>query len=112
MALYHKEVYWPFKNTPQGVWAVTYSNHAIQAASDDRYGRIPLAPTIDLSSLELFEIETKDNKIVKIVGRARLDATRDICYAILVANKLVKTVWVNLRSDKHRTLRKEQYVCR
>ena len=94
-----------------GVKDLTFSRHAIQAAQNDRYGGIQLGKLgyLDLSKCTLIEVETVDNVIEKIVYRVRYDEQRDVVLAILVADWYVKTVWINLTSDMHKTLDKAPY---
>ncbi len=94
---------------PKGMTALAYSSHAQQAASDDRYGHITLPQAIDFQAAQLIEIDDIENKVLV---RAKLDDKRDICIAAIPNGKtwLVKTVWINLSTDKHRTLDKSKYA--
>lgn len=87
-----------------------YSAHALKAAKEDRYGIINLPKTIEFSKKAIIEVETKDNvEADKIVVRIPYSGEDDLCLVILLDSKVVKTVWLNKRSDKHNTLDKNKY---
>lgn len=108
--LYHREIGFPawFK-APTATVTPNYGTHARKEAFEDRYGHIALPATMDLSKYTVIEMEADGAKVVKILFRGALDARRDICVAMM-ANGFVKTVWVNLRTDTHRTLDRSKYV--
>jgi hypothetical protein len=110
MVLYHAAIGLPkwFK-APTGVVAPRYGDHARFEAQVDRYGKIELPKTIDLSKFKVIEVGVDNGKVAKVLFRGPLDATRDLCI-VLAANGYVKTVWVNLRSDTHRTLDRSKYA--
>ena len=116
MALYHKEVYWPKrieKKLPFGVIELVYTNHAIKEANSDRYGNIQLPNSVDMSSVSFFEAEEKDrnNRLDKVVFRVKMNQDADLIVVGIPQGKrlVVKTVWLNVNSDSHATLRKERY---
>jgi hypothetical protein len=86
-----------------------YSRHAQQAALNDRYGHINLPTVLNPMHAELIEVEMSGGAPVKAVFRLPLDDRRDICLVVLPSG-LVKTVWVNLASDAHKTLDASKYV--
>ena len=116
MGLYHAEVYMPasvLNLVPTGIVEPFYSGHAVKAANDDRYGKAVLDIQIDLKSAKLIEVEVENGKLVKYVVRCNYDAARDIIYVLCPRPRrmaFVKTVWFNLKTDKHRTLDKNKYV--
>lgn len=85
-----------------------YGDHARFEAQVDRYGKIALPKTLDLSKMKVIEVEVIDGRVTKILFRGSLDATRDLCI-VLTSDMYVKTVWVNLKSDNHRTLNRAKY---
>jgi hypothetical protein len=87
---------------------LTYSGHAQREARSDRYGLIELPARLEPKNAQLIEVETVDGVVVKQLWRQRLDDRRDLVMAV-TNEGTVKTVWVNLRSDKHRTLDASKY---
>jgi len=85
-----------------------YSPHALHEAECDRYGHINLPERFEAKGAALIEVETVDAVVVKQLWRQRLDDSRDLVMAI-TCEGTVKTVWVNLRTDKHRTLDPSRY---
>lgn len=127
--LYHEEIGFP-KNfrPPTGKYPLTYSRHAHEACLDDRYGHIPKLKGIDTDRMKLIEIGVKDGKVSKLLYRGTLACTechannvsqsackhprRDMCIVVIPKARepwFVKTVWINLQSDKHRTLDASKY---
>jgi hypothetical protein len=107
--LYHAEIGLPkwFK-APTATVTPRYGNHARFEAQVDRYGKITLPRTIDLSKMQVIEVEVLEGRVTKILFRGTLDATRDLCI-VLTADMYVKTCWINLKSDTHKTLNKSKY---
>jgi len=69
--------------------------------------------TIDrLKKSYLFEVEVRDGKIIKYVVRLSFDDRRDISIAFMPKGKtlFVKTMWLNMKSDIHRTLKHDNYT--
>lgn len=114
--LFHKEVHLPpLLTAPVFEGRLRYSAHARAEAASDRYGHIELPEVFSAAGAELIEVEAmlQDDrpKVVKQLWRMPLDATRDIVFSVM-PDGLVKTVWVNLKTDKHRTLNRDRYVSR
>ncbi len=109
MDLYHFEIGFPrgFK-APQNTMKPKYGNHARWEAQCDRYGHIELPETLDLSKMKVIEIGVEHGRVAKILFRGSLDATRDLCI-VVQSNGIVRTVWVNLKTDKHSTLDRTKY---
>ena len=112
--LYHPEVFLPdWFEMPSGVVVLEYSRHALKAAKDDRYGHISLPTRLDLSDFALVELGASGKRTSKIVVRGRYDETRDIVLVLCPGPiYFVKTVWFNLSTDNHKTLRKGRYAKR
>lgn len=116
---YHVKVSWPKRVKvllpPHGTnIKLNYGSHAKRSAIDDRHGDIyTVLPTNIVISrdTQIFEATLSDNDkvLVKFGVRLRLDDIRDLVM-IVMADGFVKTVWINVRSDKHDTLRKELYA--
>jgi hypothetical protein len=114
MSLYHEAFGFPSGHErPIFTGMLTYSQHALQEADSDRYGRIALPTKFDAraTNAKLIEVEFDDRKrrVVKQVWRQSLDAQRDLVL-VITYDGYVKTVWVNLKSDAHRTLDGSKYV--
>lgn len=112
--LYHSELGMPEKikkQIPSGVYMLEYSRHAIQASKNDRYGKIPMVKVIDTNNknINVIEVETVNNCITKILYRCKLNEKFDLCIAINPIRWIVKTVWLNCSTDKHKTLNKNLY---
>jgi hypothetical protein len=110
--LFHKDVFMPpSAKSPVYEGKLKYSFHAIKASQSDRFGNIPLPEMFSVATAELIESEMSDDGMVvlKQVWRQPLDEKRDLVLALTRDGK-VKTVWINLRSDKHRTLQVDKYV--
>jgi hypothetical protein len=111
--LYHVDVFMPALPLPNGSFSLDYGRHATQESIRDRYGIINPPKYIDTRNAKVIEVETCGGIIQKILYRMPLDATRDVCIVVIPRTRyvwFVKTLWVNLRSDKHKTLRRERYV--
>lgn len=112
MPLYHKEVGIPAINLPKGKYRLDYGSHARQEATQDRFGEIELPEFLDADSAEVIEVEVERGIVQKILYRFKLDGQRDVCMPVIprTGAMFVKTVWVNLRSDKHKTLDRSKYA--
>lgn len=108
--LYHKDVFLPQRVKETAVLKLQYSLHARTEAESDRYGRISLPLVLDTRRADLIEAEVEpvSRRVLKRVYRAPLDKERDI---VLVVNPdgFVRTVWVNLKTDQHRSLDKRKF---
>jgi hypothetical protein len=108
--LYHSEIRLPnfLKNQVAGqTILLEYSRHARRAATDDRYGYINLPDSIRVKVEEIFEVEATNGKVTKFAARTSYDETRDLI--LVVRGNVVVTVWINLKSDTHKTLNKTKY---
>lgn len=112
--LYHKEIGFPEDmNMPPGfnpVMSLRYGPHANEQALEDKYGKISLPHRVDVRKGDIFEIGTRGNTVTKIGARFSYDETRDIILIINANDGSVRTVWFNLKSDKHRTLDRSKYA--
>ena len=113
--LYHPDVFIPgWFTKPTGRAVLRYTKHARQAARTDRYGEVPLFESVNLDNLDLVEIGAENGQVTKLVLRGGYDTTRDHVLVLVPEDGvyIVKTVWYNLRTDKHRTLRRDRYATR
>lgn len=112
MDLYHFEIGFPdtFK-APTHLVRLRWTKHADRARTNDRYGDIPRATFLDLSKCQVIEIGVEAGKVIKYVMRTRLDDERDLCIVLIPGKEwTIKTVWVNLKTDLHKTLDRSKYV--
>lgn len=112
--LFHTNLFMPNSvKKPVYEGPLRYGPHALREARSDRFGNIELPQCFDASIAQLIEVEFDERKeeVVKQVWRQPLDETRDLVL-VVTKNGFVKTVWVNLKSDKHRTLDASRYVRR
>lgn len=119
MSLHHYTTgFPPWFKPPTGQLKVQYHEHALAASVMDRYGRLPCPDVLDLKAFQVVEIETNDRwprgptqRVTKYVLRGACDAQRDVVYVVkYIDNRpTVITMWCNLKSDQHKTLRKDKY---
>lgn len=102
---YNKAVYMPTVTFRDIETVLRYWPHALEQAEQDRYGVIELPDTINLSRVELVEMEVVNNKIYKVVVRSHYNTQLDLVHVILLETMSVKTVWLNRKNDRHHTLR-------
>lgn len=113
--LFHRDIFIPagVKNClPIGRYNLLASNHAKQAATNDRYGSITIPEVITINVADIFEVEVIGNRVTKFVVRTSYNAKHDICVVIVPVTPYegrVKTVWLNSKSDNHKTLDKNKY---
>jgi len=108
--LYHSDVYMPKLKVSSKNIRLSYTQHAIFASQSDRYNTIRLPEVINLSQGKIIELEVVNSKPHKLVVRLPYDAHCDICIVMLVAERIVKTVWLNRSNDTHRTLDRSKYI--
>lgn len=114
--LYHRDIYLPpelVKQFDGRKFILDLTRHAIQAAAHDRYGAITIPRVVSVVGTEIVEAEIELDKVRKIVLRQSYDETRDLIL-VLVPDGMrarVKTVWLNLKADTHKTLRADVYAC-
>lgn len=112
MDLYHSDIRLPdgFR-TPVSTVAVKYSRHAERAAQNDRYGKIDLPTSLDLSTGKVIEVGVEGGKVVKVLFRFPYTRRCDLCIVLCPGRPaFCKTVWLNERTDKHVSLDRSKYV--
>lgn len=110
--LYHASIGLPkwFRKPTQSV-ALRWTYHATVAAQEDRYGIIPRFKTLTLARFEVIEIGVIGTRVSKILFRGTLNETDDVCIVLIPGRDFwtVKTVWINKKSDTHKTLDAAKY---
>jgi len=113
---YHKDIYLPDDlSLPRGfqpVISLRYGDHAREEGMKEKYGILTLPKRIDLRTVDMFEVGTQPGSMVinKVCVRMPHDDEKDIIIVISLPSGFVKTVWANLKSDKHKTLNAANYV--
>lgn len=123
--LYHTHLYLPEEFVAPLLGqtrTLHYGRHAEDQAAFDLLGRVKRLPThYRVVRDEIFEVEVTDNKVTKLgvrltdgftIANGRVD-----CDLILILTScrndprafFVKTVWLNKKSDRHRTLNPSRY---
>ena len=112
MKLYHSKLGLPKGiRTNLGIVTLNYSQHARTAATNDRYGSIELPSQIDTTNAQVIEVECSDmGTVTKIVYRVHYFLDLDLVVVLIPQTRLVKTVWLNLKSDNHSSLDVSKYA--
>lgn len=106
---YNEQVYMPEINWRDVDYQLRYSPHAQEQMLSKGIDEAP--NFINLSQVDIVEMEVANGKPFKVLARQPYDGEYDIVHVILLKSLVVKTVWLNHRNDKHRTLKnKNQYV--
>lgn len=120
--LYNIAVYWPeeiqtcVKKIIDKVdfHVCHYGSHARAESMTDRYGKILLPLHLQIAEKDVFEVELDSfGTLVKFLVRVYLDQTRDLIMVLCPRDEgtlFCRTVWANLRTDKHKSLQKSKYV--
>jgi hypothetical protein len=102
---YNQQVYMPKLNWKDVDYQIRYTNHAQTEAAADGIASSELPKHINFSKVEIVEMEVANGKPFKVLTRQPLDWEYDIVHVILLNELLVKTIWLNKRSDTHKTLK-------
>jgi len=108
---FHADVCMPESmRVPIHTGRLRYGHHAREESQKDRFGSFKLPEQINFDEARLIEAEYDSDAeaCVKQVWRQPLDDRRDIVLVVKPGG-FVKTVWINLRTDSHNTLRRENY---
>lgn len=108
--LYHYQIGFPKINTNFGRLELRYSQHAIHASVSDCYGDIKLPRQLNTEKAKLVEIEVENDRVIKAVYRVAHCEQFDLVIVVIPARALVKTVWLNSKTDKHQTLNRYKYA--
>ena len=95
--------------TDFGIIRLEYTNHAIKASKNDRYGLIMLPPTLNTAKAKAVEVEIIRNRLTKIVYRVDYSDKFDLAI-VVTHDRKVKTVWLNCKDDNHPTLDESNYL--
>ena len=114
--LYHRDIFMPaiVRELPSRTLAPRVTSHARDAAASDRYGVLNIPAAISFCGRDVVEAEFTDKKLSKLVIRLPYDGARDAVYAVGFGETgaFLKSMWFNLKSDTHATLRRELYATR
>lgn len=106
--LYHRDIGFPKGIIlPTGRIQLTYTKHAIEQATLDKYGAFDILDSVFIKESEIFEIEVTENKVTKIALRTEYDDECDL--VLVIRGKTVITQWLNIATDKHITLKRQNY---
>ena len=111
-SLYHFQVGFPRDfNARVGVVDLQYTQHALEAASKDRYGLIKLPKILNTHDALCIEVELDGAEVIKLVYRQSYSPDLDLCFAVSPARGhfKVRTAWLNSKADKHKTLDVTKY---
>lgn len=113
--LFHYQLGFPEKAKLRfGVLNLSWTKHALQECSADRYGIIHPPQTLDTNTAQVIEAEItqKENGRLtteKVVYRIPYTETKDMVIVVIPSSGRVKTVWINVKNDKHSTLDESKY---
>lgn len=93
------------------VVSLEYGNHAFRESREDRYGIADLPGSIEIAPEDVVEVLVENFQPAKAVVRFPYDDRMDLVLVVIPRGEklFVKTVWFNLASDNHRTLRLAPY---
>jgi len=106
--LYHYLLGFPKVEMPKGILPLVYGEHAKDEIRSDRYGKINAPQSINFLHAKIVELEVKNGCVEKVVARIHHDARRDLIL-VVKPDGFVKTVWLNTKDDKHKTLNRARY---
>lgn len=111
MPLYHYQIGFPKDLEIKPEFGLKYSTHAKMEMLRDRNGTIERVPKNFIPRTDkVIEVETDSlHRPTKIVFRHHYDGIFDVVVVMQLPDKVVRTVWLNSRSDHHRTLDRSHY---
>ena len=111
--LFHKDVYIPdHAKVPLHEGALKYGQHALNVSSNCAelpHIELPVSFTAKTAVLIEVELNEKTGAVEKQVWRQKLNEDWDMCFP-MIGGGFVKTVWLNHRTDTHKTLNKNKFV--
>lgn len=111
--LFHKDVYIPdHAKVPLHEGALRYGHHATHvAAGGGGHAEITLPLEFSAKNAVLVEVElnSRTGAVEKQVWRQNLCSEWDLCFP-MIAGGFIKTVWLNHKTDTHKTLNKGKFV--
>lgn len=109
---FHRDVWWPnFIKMPHmikltGLIATEHVKEQVQKRCP-QIRQIPKA--ISVAREEIVECTIKGGKCIAILFRKTFNSEYDIIYIVNPSNRRIVTVWLNRKTDKHSTLKRELY---
>lgn len=100
---YNEQVYMPKLNIKDVDVQLRYSPHSLEKAECKGIDDLP--DYINLTQVDIVEMEVANGRPFKVLARQPYDGIYDLVHVILLSGMVVKTVWLNRRSDNHKTLR-------
>ena len=127
--LYHEEIYIPEEyisqvlNHQKTLKKIHFSRHLREHLNNPDYKHdiestklLQCLKRVINNPVSPFEVEIDNRTVIKYVIRTSYDSDRDVSIAILVKDyygiPMIKTAWLNKKSDKHYTLDVSKYVGR
>lgn len=115
MNTYHIDVFFPAQINrilPKGILPLSITRHAAVACKDDRYGAFNLPQYVDMGKAKVFEASFLDGKLHKFAARLSYNTTHDMVVVIVKdkGNYAIKTAWLNMVNDSHKTLNAGKYA--
>jgi len=110
--LYHKQIGLPVTvNKALGHYVCKFTMHSLQACLNDRYGKVKPPLEIDITAQNVVECEILGQSVAKVVIRQSYNETKDISLALIPDGNraIVKTLWLNDKTDNHLTLDESKY---
>lgn len=97
-----------------GTLTLFWTKHALSECSADRYGIINPPQTLDTDTAQIIEAEITrkpNGKLFteKVVYRIPYTDVKDMVLVVMPNTGRVKTVWINVRDDTHKTLDESKY---
>lgn len=114
--LFHYQLGFPARAKLRfGTLNLVWTKHALSECSADRYGIINPPQTLDTEKAQVIEAELHKNDYghslwtEKVVYRIPYTETKDMVLVVIPSSGRVKTVWINMKEDMHRTLDGSKY---
>jgi len=109
---YHKDVFMPSHAlNAYRPFFLRYGTHAKNQCDADRYGKISPVYKVTVNQENLVELTLDGLRITKLLVRVPHDGKHDVCIVFLV-DGFVKTCWLCMKSDTHKTLKRHLYPTR
>jgi hypothetical protein len=100
---YNEQVWMPKLDIKNVDVQLRYSPHSLEQAQVKGIEDLP--DFINFTQVEIVEMEVANGRPFKVLARQPYDGRYDLVHVILLSGMVVKTVWLNQRSDNHKTLR-------
>lgn len=111
MPLYHFQIGFPKGIAFAPIFGLRPSPHAITEFAYEGFHDPGLLPKHFLPRVaKVIEIEVDaTGNLIKLLARQSFNVEFDLVYSVYIANKVIKTVWLNHKNDKHFTLDRSKY---